>query len=38
MIETVFPQLNAPILYKFPCWRAAPSVMRDAPSVLRDAQ
>ncbi|MCI49748.1 hypothetical protein A2U01_0070992 [Trifolium medium] len=38
MIETVFPQLNAQILHKFPCWRAAPAVLRDAPAVLRDAQ
>ncbi|MCI45951.1 hypothetical protein A2U01_0067191 [Trifolium medium] len=30
MIGTDFPQLIAQNLHKFPCWCAAPSVLRDA--------
>ncbi|MCI37823.1 hypothetical protein A2U01_0059049, partial [Trifolium medium] len=26
----IFSSMNAHILHKFPCWRAAPSVLRDA--------
>ncbi|MCI46809.1 hypothetical protein A2U01_0068050, partial [Trifolium medium] len=37
MIEP-FPQLNAKILHKFPCWRAAPSILRDAQVSITPVQ
>ncbi|MCI31129.1 hypothetical protein A2U01_0052340, partial [Trifolium medium] len=37
-IATAFPSMNAQILHNFPCWRAAPSLLRDAQVAVTPFQ